>query len=201
MVGVPRRCRTSSVVPESPGRHRVAVAREGDAGVVGHDPLDLGGGRERRRREGEQRLGVAQRADGGALAVRSRRSRSSPVVAQKTSRERWASSGFCAAHGAPPAARDEAHRGLDRSLAVAAPGRTGLDDRPVVLGHRGEGGLDVTGSRARSPWPGGRSATPEPCRRGAAAPRPWPRSRWAWSIFSASTPRTLPECDSVPNST
>ena len=52
-------------------RHRVAVAREGHAGVVGDDPLDLGGGRERGGREGEQRLGVGQFTDRGPFTVRS----------------------------------------------------------------------------------------------------------------------------------
>ena len=130
-----------------PRRHRVAVAREGDAGVVGDDAFDLGGGRERSRREGEQRLGVGQLADRGALTARSS---AFTLVAGGGAEDVEGALGVFGvrcAHGAPPATRGEAHGGLDRTLSVPAPRRTGLDDGPVVLGHRSEGGLDVAGSR------------------------------------------------------
>ena len=46
-------------------------------------------------------------------------------------------------HGPPPAPTVIADGGLDRTLAVAPPWWTGPDDDPVVLGHRGEGGLHI----------------------------------------------------------
>ena len=129
------------------GRHRVAVAQEGHAGIVGDDAGDLGGGRERCAREGEQRLGIGQLADGRSLTTRS----SAFTVVTGGGAEHVEGAlglfGRGRSHGAPPATRDEAHRGLDGALAIPAPGRTGFDDGAVVLGHRSERGLDVLGPR------------------------------------------------------
>ena len=129
------------------GRHRVAVAQEGDRRVVGHHAFDLGGGRERGGREGEEGFGVGQCADRGPFTARS------PAFALVTGRgaedvERALGVlGVGRSHGPPPTTRGEAHGGLDGTLSVSAPRRTGLDHGPVVLGHRSEGGLDVARSR------------------------------------------------------
>ena len=123
------------------------MPREGDAGVVGDDARDLGRGRERRRREGEQRLGIGQLADRGAFTARSS---AFALVTDGGAEDVEGALGLLGGrrcHGAPPASRNEAHGGLDRTLSIAAPGRTGLDDGAVVLGHRSEGGLHVAGPR------------------------------------------------------
>ena len=200
IVGDDKRCRTEQCGAAEPGRHRVAVATKGHAGIVGDDPGDLGGGRERGRRESEQRLGVGQLADGGALAVRS----TALALVTDGGAERVEGAlgllGCRRSHGAPPTSRDEADGGLDGSFAIAAPRRTGLDDGSVVLGHRSEGGLDL----ARPRHDHRRQAISPPHPRRPAQTRSTSSMasiRWAWSIFSASTPRTLPECGNVPNST
>ena len=108
-----------------------------------------------------------------------RRSRSSPVVAQKTSRERWASSGLVAPmvrHQRPETKRTE---DSTAPLRLPAPGRTGLDDGPVVLGHRSEGGLDVAGPR--HDHRGQAVGPPHPCR-ALRGPTHWP---WAPSFSRA----------------
>ena len=172
---------------------------EGDRRVVGDDPLDLDGRRERHRRQREQRLGVGQ----SPTVSRPVRSPALALVAGCGAEHIEGALGFLGGlcrHRAPPPPRDEAHRGLDRTLAVAPPGRTRLDHGPVVLGDRSEGGLHVAGSRqitvaSRSV----RHTRAVPPRRRITASMA--SIRWAWSIFSASTPRTLHECGRVPNST
>ena len=181
-----------------PRRHRVAVAPKGDAGVVGHDPGDLGRGRERRRREGEQRLGVGQRADGGALTVRST---AFALVTGGGAEDVEGALGLLGGRGSS-------------WCATSGPRRSAPRTRPLPFDCRAS--ADRARRRPRSAWPPERRTawtSPVPgtitvARRSvrhtlAVPPRRRSTSsmasmRWAWSIFSASTPRTLPECGNVP---
>jgi hypothetical protein len=62
-----------------------------------------------------------------------RRSRASRVLESNRSSEASTKTGDRGGHGPPPPARAEAHRGLDRALAVVPRRRPGLDDGPAVL--------------------------------------------------------------------
>ena len=183
-----------------PGRHRVAVAPEGHRGVVGDGAFDHDRGREGQPWQGQQRLGVGQRRHGRAFTVRAP---PLPGVAGRGTRRvegRWAASGSSPTWCATTDPSRSAPR--TRPHPCGCPAGADTARRPPRSawppGRRWAG---RHGCPARSPWPAGRCARSGPCRPGAASPRPWPRSRWAWSIDSASTPRTVPECGSVPRST
>ena len=134
-------CRRAPAAPSSgcPERRRVALSA-----TMRSTSVVAGNGAGGRASSGSV---SASCADRGALAVRS------PAFTLVTGRGAEDVEGALGvlgvgrSHGPPPTTRDEAHRGLDRTLSVATPRRTGLDDRPVVLGHRSEGGLHVAGSR------------------------------------------------------
>jgi hypothetical protein len=142
--GCPEPVADGAVEPAEPGRGRVAVAPIGDRRVVGDDrstSIVAGNG------GGQARSGSASARPTVVRVPSASRSRASPVVAQNRSRERWASRGLVAVIVRHHRPETKAHRGLDRSLAVAPPGRARLDDGPVVLGDRGEARLDVAGAR------------------------------------------------------
>ena len=136
-----RRARRARAAPSSgcPRRRRVALSA-----TMRSTSVVAGNGAGGRASSGSV---SASCADRGALTVRS----SAFTVITGGGAEDVEGAlrvlGVGGSHGAPPATRGEAHGGLDRTLSVPAPRRTGLDDRPVVLGHRSEGGLDVAGSR------------------------------------------------------
>ena len=102
--------------------------------------------------------------------------------------------------GAPPALRGGVVGLLHHTLAVPAPGRADRDLHPVVLRDRGERG----GDPARCP--GGTTVAIRSNRQTRVSPprprRPGPgaSTRCGWSIDSASTPATCPECASAPTS-
>ena len=176
IVGELNRWRTVTSAGES-RRHRVTVAPEGHAGVVRPTgparwwpgralPAERAAARASAssppRRRVQRRVVASSCPPPVDLSVRGR----SSVVAAEEVEGAWASSWSGCGHGAPPTPAGEAHGGFDCTLAVAAPRRTGLDDRPSAwpLERRR---LDVA-LPARSPWPGGRSATPG---RAAQAPQ------------------------------
>ena len=175
-VADPRRCRSCTLGIGEAGRDRVAVPSERDGRVRRDHPSDLDRRRERGSGQSEERLGVAQRADGradtGGGAALAGVARSGQEAVQRQLRLLRCGRG----HGPPPPSTREPHRGFDRALAVPAPWRARLHDRAVVLRHRRERWLHVDGSRARSPSPAGRCATRGRCRPGGASPRPSPRS-------------------------
>jgi hypothetical protein len=69
------------------------------------------------------------------------------TVEQNRSRLSWAVSDVIADIVRPPPPAGVPDSGLHDALAVTPPWRAGLDNRPVVLGDRGEARLDVAGAR------------------------------------------------------
>jgi hypothetical protein len=89
----------------------------------------------------------ARRADRRARAVRSSPGAGVTGGGEEAVERHLDGDGVRGRQRPPPPPRTEAHRGLDRAFAVAAPRRAGFDHGPVVLGHRREAGLDVAGPR------------------------------------------------------
>ena len=148
----------------------------------------------------EQRFGVGQLADG---APSDRRALGGSAGHRWSNRTRPRSAGPLRASALPWCATTVPRRSAPRTRQLPCgchAGGAGLDHGSVVLGHRGKGGLDVPGSRH------------DHRRQAIGPPHPWCAAqppehlvdgtiRWGWSIFSANTPRTLPECGRVPSST
>jgi hypothetical protein len=136
------------------------VAAEGDRAAGGDLPLDLDGGRERVGWQGPQQL------VGGQLPDRAP-TRATPGVAgggKKPVQGGLGVGGRAQPGGAPPPLGEEVDRLLDHAFAVGSPRRARVHTDLVVLGDRGEGGLDAPG---RGVHDGGHAVKP-PAAGGAA---------------------------------
>ncbi len=119
------------------------VAAEGDQ-AGGRDLAgDLDGGRERVDRQGAQRLGLGQLPDRAPAGARSGVAGDGTEPVQR----RLGLGGRLQPSGPPPSLGKEVDRLLDYALAIGAPGRAGVHADPVVLGDRGEAGLQAAGVR------------------------------------------------------
>jgi hypothetical protein len=144
------------------GRDRVAVASERDRRVRGNDPSDVNGGGEHGGGQRDERLGVAERADGrgcaGGGAALAGVAGAGEEAVQRQLRLLRAGRG----RRSPPSSAHIADRGLNRALAVPPPRWARLHDRAVVLRDWGEGRLHVPGAGhdhgsepVSAPHPGG----------------------------------------------
>jgi len=149
-----------------PGWDRVAVASERDRRVGGDDTSDLDGRGERESGQRQQRLGVAEHTDSRLEAGRGAAGAGVAGTGEEAVQGQLRLLRGGRGHGPPPPPAREAHRGFDRALAVPAPWWARLDDRAVVLRHRRERRLHVTGARhdhrrqpVRAPYAGGAAET------------------------------------------
>ena len=156
--------------------------------------------RERRGGQGQQRLGVSQRPDRRRDPAGRAAAGVGGAGAEHVQRGLRLLPGWPRSSCATTGRRRSGPR--IRPRPCGSPAAVGTAPPPRRSASRpGRSSAARPGCRARSPWPAGRSARSAgvpPCRRSTASIA---SIRCGWSSDSASTPRTRPECGSVPSST